>query len=238
MSIKFRLIVSYMAMLIVPIILSLIALPIVASFYVQSIDKAYDIKYTGNPFQNTIFKGNPFKDLIDKNSLILMGIEKDIEVNPNILENSNYLLTLDSKLKLTHSGIVVRKNGIITYSTDFLNKTAIEKNLPKFGYDYEDEMNHNLMLNNLMLFKQHDFYFKDKSAGSIFLMIDAGAVLTITKAFLLVYIFIVILLMLLINGILTYWVSKKIVKPLIALKNASTKIKEGCLDFEVKSEYK
>lgn len=235
MSIKFRLIVSYMAMLIVPIILSLIALPVIASFYVRSIDEAYDIKYSGHPFQSNIFKGNPLKDLFDKNSLILMDIEKDIEVNPNILENTNYLSNLDSKLKLTHSGIVVRKNGIITYSTDFINKTEIKKNLPEFGFTQEEKINHNLMLNNLMLSKQHDFYFADKSPGSIFLMTDAGAMLTITKSFLLVYIIIIILIMILINGILTYWVSKKIVKPLIALKNASTKIKEGDLDFEVKA---
>jgi len=235
MSIKFRLIVTYMAMLIVPIILSLMALPVVASFYIKSIDKVYDIKYNGNPFQNTIFKGNPLKDLIDKNSLILMDIEKDIEVNPNILEDTNYLSNLDSKLKLTHSGMVVRKNGVITYSTNFINKVAIKKSLPKFGYNYESEMNHNLMLNGLMLFKQHDFYFKDKSSGSVFLMTDAGAMLTITKSYLLVYIIIIILIMILINGMLTYWVSKKIVTPLIALKDASTKIKEGYLDFEVKA---
>lgn len=235
MSIKFRLIVSYMVMLIVPIILSLIAFPIVVSFYVKSIDKAYDIKYIGNNFQNTIFKGNPFKDLIDKNSLILMGIEKDIEVNPNILDNANYLSNLDGKLKLTHSGIVIRENDIITYSTDFINKAGIEKNLPKFGYNNEGEMKHSLMLNNLMIFNQHDFYFADKNEGSIFLMTDAQALLTISKSYLLVYIFIVILLMLLIDGILIYWVSKKIIKPLIALKKASTKIKEGNLDFEVKT---
>ncbi len=235
MSIKFRLIVSYMAMLIVPIILSLIALPVVASFYVKSIDKAYDIKYNGHPFQSTIFKSNPLKDLVDKNSLILMDIEKDIEVNPDILADTNYLSNLDKKLKLTHSGIVVRKNNNITYSTDFINKVAIKKSLPKFGYTFEDRMNHNLMLNKLILFKQHDFYFADKSSGSVFLMTDAGAMVTISKSFLLVYIIVVILIMILINAILIYWVSKKIVKPLIALKNASTKIKEGYLDFEVKA---
>lgn len=235
MSIKFRLIVSYMAMLIVPIILSLIALPVVASFYIKSIDKAYDIKYIGNPFQNTVFRGNPLKDLVDKNSLILMDIEKDIKSNPNILQNTNYLSNLDSKLKLTHSGIVVRKNTSIFYSTDFINKVGIEKTLPKFGYNHEVEMGHNLILNNLMLINQYDFYFADNSQGSVFLMTDAQALLTISKSFLSVYIFIVILLMLLIDGILIYWVSKKIIKPLIALKNASTKIKEGNLDFEVKS---
>jgi len=235
MSIKFRLIVSYMAMLIVPIVLSLIALPIVASFYVKSIDEAYDIKYNGHPFQSNIFKGNPIKDLFDKNSLILMDIEKDIELNPNILENTNYLSKLDSKLKLTHSGIVVRKNGSITYSTDFINTTDIKKSLPKFGFTQEERVNHNLILNNLMLSKQHDFYFADKSSGSIFIITDAGAILTITKSFLLVYIIIVILIMILINGILTFWVSKKIAKPIIALKKASTEIKEGNLDFQVKS---
>ena len=235
MSIKFRLRISYMAMLIVPIILSLIALPVVASFYVKSIGRAYDIKYNGHALQSNIFKSNPLKDLFDKNSLILMDIEKDIEVNPNILENTKYLTTLDSKLKLTHSGIVVRKNGVITYSTNFINKADIKKSLPKFGVIQEERMNHNLMLNKLLLSKQHDFYFTDKSPGSIFLMTDAEAVLTITKRFLLVYIVIVILIMILINGILTHWILKKFVKPLIALKDASTKIKEGNLDFEIKS---
>ena len=238
MSIKFRLIVSYMAMLIVPFVLSLIALPVVASFYVKSIDRAYDIKYNGHPFQSNIFKSNPLKDLFNKNSLVLMDIEKDIEMNPNILENTKYLSNLDNKLKLTQSGIVIRKNGVITYSTNFINRTEIKKSLPKFGFTQEERMHPNLILNNLVISKQHDFYFSDKSSGSIFIMTDAGAMLTITKSFLLVYITIVILIMILINGILTFWVSKKIVKPLIALKNASTRIKEGDLDFEVKSNTK
>ena len=202
MSIKIRIIVSYMAMLIIPIILSLIALPVVASFYVRSIDKAYDIKYNGNPFQSSIFKSNPFKDLFGKNSLILIGIEKDIEVNPNILEDTNYLSNLDNKLKLTHSGIVIRKNGVITYSTNFINKTEINKSLPKFGFTQAERMHPNLILNNLVLSKQHDFYFEDKSPGSIFIMTDAGAMLTISKSYLLAYIIIVILIMILINGML------------------------------------
>lgn len=235
MSIKFRLRISYMAMIIVPIILSLIAIPVIARFYVQSIGKAYDIKYTGHPFQSNVFKRNPLKDLFDKNSLILMDIEKDIETNPNILENTNYLTNLDSKLKLTHSGIVVRKNGVLTYSTNFINKTDIKKSLPDFGVTIEERINHNLMQNNLVISKQHDFYFSDKSSGSIFIMTDAGAMLTITKTFALLYIVIVILIMILINGILTHWILKRIVKPLVALKDASTKIKEGYLDFEVKS---
>jgi len=224
-----------MVMLIVPIFLSLIALPVIASFYVKSIDKAYDIKYNGNPLQSNIFKSNPLKDLFGKNSLILMDIEKDIEVNPNILEDTNYLSNLDNKLKMTHSGIVIRKNGVITYSTNFINKTEINKSLPKFGFTQEERMHPNLILNNLVLSKQHDFYFEDKSPGSIFIMTDAGEMLTISKSFLLAYIIIVILIMILINGILTYWVSKKIVRPLIALRNASTKIKDGYLNFEVKS---
>ncbi len=91
------------------------------------------------------------------------------------------------------------------------------------------------MQNNLVISKQHDFYFADKSSGSIFIMTDAGAMLTITKTFALLYIVIVILIMILINGILTHWILKRIVKPLVALKDASTKIKEGYLDFEVKS---
>lgn len=235
MSIKFRLRISYMAMIIVPIILSLIAIPVIARFYVQSIGKAYDIKYTGHPFQSNVFKRNPLKDLFDKNSLILMDIEKDIETNPNILENTNYLTNLDSKLKLTHSGIVVRKNGVLTYSTNFINKTDIKKSLPDFGVTIEERINHNLMQNNLVISKQHDFYFSDKSSGSIFIMTDAGAMLTITKTFALLYIVIVILIMITINGILTHWILKRIVKPLVALKDASTKIKEGYLDFEVKS---
>ncbi|MBU3114560.1 HAMP domain-containing sensor histidine kinase [Clostridium lacusfryxellense] len=235
MSIKFRLIVSYMAMLIVPIILSLFLLPAVASFYVKSINKAYDIKYNGPTFQSNVFKSNPLKDLFDKNSLILMDIEKDIEVKLNILEDTNYLSKLDNKLKLTHSGIVIRKNGVITYSTNFINKTEIEKNLPKFGSLEEKRMHPNLILNSLLISKQHDFYFKDKSPGSIFIMTDAGAMLSITKTFGLLYIVIVIIIMILINALLTHWILKKIVKPLVALKDASTKIKEGYLDFEVKS---
>lgn len=224
-----------MAMLIIPIILSLIALPVVGSFYVKSIDKAYDIKYNGNPLQSGIFKSNPLKDLFGKNSLILIGIEKDIEINPNILEDAHYLSNLDNKLKLTHSGIVIRKKGVITYSTNFINKSEINKSLPKFGFTQEERRHPNLILNNLVLSKQHDFYFEDKSPGSVFIMTDAGAMLTISKSFLLLYIIIVILIMILINAIITYWVSKKIVRPLIALKDASSKIKDGYMDFEVKS---
>jgi histidine kinase len=224
MSLRIRLIFSYVAMLVVPIVLSIVAVIIISVLFMKSIAGSYNINLATNPYKQVMEKGVGFYNDI-----------KTTSVNsPEKFEDKNYISELDSKLGKVNSGIIIRKSGIIIYSSKIINNSELLRDLPKFGRNNEDKVDHMLIGNDTSLIRQQDFYFKDKSEGSIFLVTNIGPVEKIILRLITTIIIAIILILILTDGVLTYLVSKSVLKPIETLKYAANQIKEGNLDFRVK----
>ena len=223
MPIKRRLRLSYVAMLIIPIILSVIALGLIFSLFKLEINKAYNIK----------LKGSPMEQFNDKSKTILDTIRDNVTEDGNFEENIKYFKELDLKLKENNTGVILRKENKVVYTSEFLNKTDILKGLPEFGSYVQDNPNHTLFENQLLLMKQRDFYFEDKTSGSIFIVIDITAAKEISYKYIIFSVISILLILGLTNAFLTHLVSKSIIKPIDNLKEAAKKISEGDLSFEI-----
>ncbi len=228
MSIKLRLLLSYLIMLIVPVILALAVIMFSGLFYINDIQK----KYNG---QSNLF--SPRRSLSEGNELFSL-LKKESLISPDSFEDNEYLSGLERSLESYYAGIIVRKNGRIIYSSPLLKDFSNINKLPAFG---EFQQNAVIPFNNSqtgVYLNQQDFYFSDKSEGSMFLIIDLDPFKKAFQEMLLTDVVLIIIILILTNGVLTYFVAGSIIKPLNRLKASVYRIRDGNLNFQVKADGK
>lgn len=226
MSIRLKLLLSQMIMALIPI-----ALLIVMNFFIP----ASFIRGLENNFN----KRPPAKP----------GAAKVRELNVTQITSMNFktksdfdnVKEIDEQLNQLDQGIVIRKNNKIIYKSSFLNKSNIEKQLPKFGVFFEEGGTGPSMQNGEVrpyIIKQKDIYFKDGSTGSVFLIIKTKPIVqpfNRTVQYLLAMLAVVVIL---INGIIIIIITRGIIKPIESLKKAARQIKNSNLNYELKSTSK
>ncbi|WP_027416616.1 sensor histidine kinase [Aneurinibacillus terranovensis] len=226
MSIKMRLLLSYIAMLIIPLILTFgVGVGI--------------IKINVGSIQNIATIGETEKNLLSEGAKIFTDIKLTATKNPDQLKNMEYLRGMDQKLSIINTGIVVRQNNTVIYASNLFNGENITEYLPKVRHHQKD--NHEeihdpeFIGNHLYLIKQLDFHFRDGQSGSVFLLTSVGPIGQFAYKLMITMIIAFVLIIIFTNGILTYIVSRSIVKPLKSLKKAAEQIKEGNLNFVLES---
>lgn len=218
MSLKNRFWTSHLTMIAITIILSIIT----ARFIVMNYTNFSDIR----------LRERSIEQIINRNSKIIRSLTLD---NLESLKDSDYLIQLDNILDAMNTGIIIRKDNNIIYASELLNNIETISILPEFEESPQEE-HKTIQIGSHLLVKQKDFYFDDKTEGSIFFVIDLTYFEQVEESFtnfifLSITIFLIILIV--VNTIFTYLMSKKVVVPLNSLKNAANQIKNGDLDFQV-----
>lgn len=223
MSIKTRLVLSFIAMLVIPIILISLVFNSGISLFLNS---------NAIPRNSTTFSvGLTFSN--QQNGPKIYSLLKDALFHPDRLEDPLYLTSFERKLKQEpiKAGIIVRKQNRIIHISPEFPKASIAKILPGFG-DFARDMR---VTDGQNVFKlsQYDFYFPNKIPGSVFTISDqVPAERTLLNiASILGISFILILIVT--NGLLTFFVSRSIIKPLNSLKTAAEQIKSGDLNCRI-----
>ncbi|UJF34180.1 sensor histidine kinase [Paenibacillus hexagrammi] len=223
MSIRLRLVLSYVAMLLVPLVLSGLAVILIVISTLGSIKNLFDVDFS---------QGNPIKRVVTEEADIFADIKAKTENQPDQLLDAAYIQGLDTRLHKINMGLIIRREKELTYLSPNLKegeKTDAAR-LPGFGSS-SGGFQHNQ--NSLWITRQQDFLFSDKSKGSVFIFLDGSLLQKYLHRSSSALIFVFIGILVVTNGVLTYLVSRSIIRPLKALKQAAVHIKEGNLDFEV-----
>lgn len=218
MSIKVRLLLSYLAMLVTPILLSAFAGAIVMALLMGN---------TGSSFIK------PEKELLQEGAYIFEEIKMITDINPNKLLDDNYLKELDNKLYPINTGLVIRGNEDITYVSYFLDRVDITNELSHYKVSDHGANQPKIIGGKLFLISQHDFFFQNGNAGTVFLLTDMGPMGNLAHSFVLIMFPVVILILILTTSTIIFLVSRSIIRPLDSLKRATEQIKEGNLDFGI-----
>jgi histidine kinase len=169
-------------------------------------------------------------------------IIKTIESEPEQFLNSDYLNQLDNFLNSFSTALIVKKNNNIVYYSPSLaeidnsHQTALEQrvNMPQG----EDDI---VRISDTLFMKTVPIAFADNSKGNLFLINDVTAVSLELQTFKNTIIYILVLffiIMVIINTLITYFLSKQIVNPIIRLKNAAQQIQKGDYNFQLKAPSK
>ncbi|WP_276356904.1 sensor histidine kinase [Cohnella caldifontis] len=231
MSIRIRLLLSYLTMLVVPLVLLGISIAVIVGVVFGDVKKSF--------LPVNMQNQNPIAAVLREESDVAADIRLRIGNDPDSLRDVDRMRAYNDRLDRINMGLIVRVKDQVVYASSKFQGTDIASRLPAYGSGaegnlHEPGMNHGE--NSWVLTRQYDVVFSDGSKGSYFVWMNLDFVAWFfSKFFKLVFIaFLVILI--LFNGVLTYYVSRSIIRPLRSLKRAAGELKEGNLAYRVTPE--
>jgi signal transduction histidine kinase len=223
MSIRLRLLVSYLAMLFIPLVLFTLAILLLLTVFKGDFKQLWNVSVNSNSaiwFDSTD-ETHAFHD-----------VRRFVETNPDSLPS--YLKSVDNDLKQTHQGIVLSKNGQFIHVTASLIKPEILQQLTEMlDADHSNDEKTERIGNLLYDLHRIDFSYSDKSKGSLYLIKEVNPYVHFAQKFFPLLLIALLVILVLTQALLTYFVSRSIIRPLNKLKEASKQIKEGNLEFSL-----
>ncbi|MDQ0242901.1 histidine kinase [Bacillus fengqiuensis] len=221
MSIKTRFLLSYIGVIAMSIVL-LLAAGFLILFSItgdiKSVENFYKKYYVQKPL--TTAEESAFLDL-----KLLAKHHSDQLLNEEQLQ----------KIEQAEIGIVIRKDTNITYASPFFDKQSLRHSLPAFEETNINTRDTIKIDDFFFTYVKFDFYFSDKSQGSIFVLRKASSYAELTQELFPILFGLLLLLFIMIIGLLNYLVSRSIIKPIGILKESSERIKSGDLNFQIKA---
>jgi len=225
MPIRVRLLLSYVAMLLVPLFLLTIAVVVILAAVLGDLSKLYTFD-SGH--------GNPVSAIVFEEADVAADIRQRIGGNPDSLLDAKVLQSYSDRLSGINMGLLVRREQDIVFLSPKLEGMDIVRHLPPYGAKREEDK---LFKHKRWILDRHyDLTFTDGSRGSVFMLADVNVLGQFLGRFSKAFFLTLFIVLVLSNGILTYFVSRSITRPLRSLKKAAGQIKEGNLDHPVHPE--
>ena len=229
MKFRTKLIITFLIVILLPILLSGIAFIAVGAMVSYNSDLNFQIEISDD---STL--SDSLASLSNTTNMMYIRLENIAEEDERRLEDKAFLEDLNEEASRVSSYIVVRK-GIEEYYTGNEEMSGrFFSRLPAYGFESKDS-NSGFYYNDMQkLVKQIDFVFSDGDEGSLFLVTRVNSV--VSRSFL-IYLFSAIIFILVLTSIvLTQWVYKGFFEPINRLNVAMQQIAEGNFEYSLTSE--
>lgn len=223
MSIRKKLFLSHTAIILIPSFLFIIGLMLV--FFV----------FVGKDGMMNLSK---LEEQTSQENEIFSKLRLLTTSNPDKLIDVEYLTEIDREAHSLGLSFVMRINDKITYQSPQLSQTSIEKALAPFGSFKSYTHNSITVDGDSFKYDQHDFYLPNKQEGSMFLIKETSPLENFLVKFHPWLLLLLLIVLILTNGLISYYLSKNLINPLLTLKGATQKIKEGELNFKIETDRK
>ncbi|WP_301169644.1 sensor histidine kinase [Brevibacillus nitrificans] len=215
MSIKTRLLLSYLAMIVVPVVLFGLTASTLATFFFGDMERG-GIDHGGPPFAN----------LFNEQSEVFAGVKFMAQHDPDRLLDQDVLKSVDGQLRPLQAAVVLVKKGAVVHASPTVSKPELERIITGAW----DNKSRPWSWRKERSVDSLSFTYKDQSAGIAYFLTDNKPLLSLGRNFILSLVLSLLVIIVLTNGLLTYLVSRSIIKPLNALKRVAGDIKEGNLE--------
>ena len=228
---KFRttLFITFLIVILLPILLSGIAFIAVGAMVSYNSDLNFQIEISDD---STL--SDSLASLSNTTNMMYIRLENIAEEDERRLEDKAFLEDLNEEASRVSSYIVVRKGTEEYYTGNEEMSGRFFSRLPAYGFESKDS-NSGFYYNDMQkLVKQIDFVFSDGDEGSLFLVTRVNSV--VSRSFL-IYLFSAIIFILVLTSIvLTQWVYKGFFEPINRLNVAMQQIAEGNFEYSLTSE--
>ncbi len=229
MKFKTKLAITFLTIILLPVMLSLVAFLAIGTVLIRSADESYGLETTDYSMMSDSI--DAFSRGTDE--LFNMIWEK-AKNDPARLEDRNYLTGLNETASENSSYIIVRKDSGIYYTGNDAAAEKIFRRLPLYGQESE-RPDAGFYYNDMRkLVKQVDFIFSDGSLGSVFIVTRITSVFS--RSFLLDMFLAIVAILVLTSMVLTQWIHKSVFSPINRLNLAMQKIAEGDFEYILESE--
>lgn len=223
-DLKNRVVVSFLALTIIPVILTALLVVVTLRLQTNKVREQYG------------------EEVMYDNSRLLSELVNDVYKeaeqmtldNPSQLEDKSYLNTLNAQLQRKQGFLVIRKQREIFYNGNTtISDTVLKQKLPAYGD--REASDYSLMFQpyGRYLVRKIDFLFDDSVPGSIFIIINQNQLSPMVKSWLFTMITLIILLLLITSSLISFWIYRSVITPVNSLKQAAREIRDGNLDFSV-----
>lgn len=231
MTIRSKLLLSYILMIIIPIALFFLFIHLLFHLFVDRLIEVKDYYHIEQSF---------LEEFVHEDMMLLAELQHLARHDPEQL-TVPYMAQYEDQLAHRQAGLVVRRNKEIIYQSDLIDQPLIEQ-LPVHslggGDHYAYEQGYIETDGHDWLFTSSYFYFADQSEGSLFIAIDGRPVSSFIRVVIPTLVIIFLVVFVLTNGLLKLLVSRHIIVPLRKLQGAVNNIREGNLDDELSIERK
>lgn len=218
MSIRFKLILSNILMVIIPLILSVVLAIVLIGINLQKsgLDQEDSPEILDSTSQET------FKELV--------SILNDALNFPDKFEDLEYLKNIDNELKTMNFSFSLTIDNNIYYLSDTIDRQEFQKHIFLNVVNNEDDNEYTFGKHNYINYK---FKLSDGKDAVMYIFFDTSPIEKFVTGFISDFLLCFLIIILLTNGILTLIVSSSIIKPLKKLKYGAEQIKDGNLSFVI-----
>lgn len=231
MSIRIKLLVSYIAMIIIPVILFGLASALLFSAF---------FKLSAEP--DTLAPGGEagrfpaFRSLMEERNEWATGLALIARIDPGRLQDDAFLREADEQLTRLQAGMAIEKNGRLIHVSPAFDQADLADRLQQLD-TRNQAMGHagRLVVGDSRYFvEKRTVAFADGSPGALYVFSDERPVTGFFRTFFPMLLLTLLAAIALTNGLLTYLLSRSIVRPLQALERAADHIGQGDLEHELK----
>ncbi|MBP1932794.1 sensor histidine kinase [Ammoniphilus resinae] len=217
MSIKIRLLLSYIAMTFIPVLLiALIATTLVPLYFGAGGET----------------KMPAFWELSNQRKELTGGIKFMAQTAPNRFTDPAFLKNIDKQLNQVKSALVVKKQEKLIFVSEVVDTSNLDALLKQFQQE-PAQPPWERRVNGRYSVEQYNITFSDQSTGTVYVISDWNQFYEGASRFFPLLLLSLLIVVGITNGILTLLVSRSIIRPLFSLKKAADQIKEGNLDHTV-----
>ena len=225
MKFKTRLLITFLTIILLPIILALTAFLIIGGHLSKGQE---DLGLRVNNYNVWIDPAETSRHLSDE---IFVEIREGLKQDPHLLEKTDILDAINDDIADKSSYLIVRKGKELYYTGNQLASAQIFDKLPEFNEeDIDSETAQSIYYDDMnKLVRQMDFYFTDGSEGSLFVIMKANSTMS-RKLF--IDMAVAIMLILVFTSLsLTRWIGRSVFEPINELNVAMQNIAEGNLEY-------
>lgn len=217
MSIKTRLLLSYTAMTVIPIVLFALIAGSIAFLFFR--DLGIGRHGPANVWQ-----------MSDQRNELFAGVKYLTQIEPERLSDAGFLARTDERLNELEASLVVKKGDDVIYASPRVGNIGNELQPPAgahAGPPWES------LVDDRYVVSGFPATFDDGDAGTVYMLTDSGIWINRLKTVFPILVLSLLAAVALTNGVLTFLVSRSIIKPLNTLKRAAERVKDGDLDQAV-----
>ena len=228
MKFKTRLQVTFISIILLPLILTMMAF-IVIMLYLANVRQGIGLREMD--YDMMVDNMQEFVSTTDKAYFVLLD---QLKQDPRRLEDREYLEKINDEVARKSTYLIVRKGDGIYYAGNEDAAKRIFPKLPEYGKaKLPDETGY--YFNELEKYvKQIDFRFSDGSEGSIFIVTKVNSL--ISRRLMKDMLIAIIIILAFTSLMMTQWIRKSVFNPINQLNVAMQKIKDGNFDYALQTD--
>ncbi|MGO4373472.1 histidine kinase dimerization/phospho-acceptor domain-containing protein, partial [Paenibacillus sp. MCAF20] len=232
MLIRTKLLLSYIAMIVVPVVLIGVTAALAYGAYMRDLTP-------GSVEETSQQRSIPFialRDLFGGRNELASGLRFIAKHDPRLFSEPAFIKETESELAKVDAGILLLSgDSHVNYISPGLSEADIVAQLNKGSKQYQTAIRHPGPSSGGFNHSLDRISYIDPSgeSGTLVIVSDMEPVARFFRRFMPTVLITLFGALVLTNGVLTYFVSRSFIKPLYALKAAAGQIREGHLDRPV-----